>query len=156
MNDWEITLIDQAESVDDIRGRESFRQYEFNTFQVNGLNERDVALFWCVWLLYLCIVFIFSGLTHYIYFSTSSSAIILRVLITLLFTVIVIIINLVIIIFSLILLLLLPLLFYFNYLFHLIFIYLYIHLLIRGPIRSEGSHFGRFFNPEMLRVERVG
>ena len=156
MNDWEITLIDQAESVDDIRGRESFRQYELNTFQVNGLNERDVALFWCVWLLYLCIVFIFSGLTHYIYFSTLSYAIILRVLITLLFTVIVIIINLVIIIFSLILLLLLPLLFYFNYLFHLIFIYLYIHLLIRGPFRWEESHFGRFFNPEMLRVERVG
>ena len=148
MNDWKITLIDQAESVDDIRGRESFQQYELNTFQVNGLNERDVALFWCVWLLYLCIVFIFSGLTHYIYFSTLSSAIILCVLIILLFTVVVIIINLVIIIFSLILLLL-PLLFYFNYLFHLIFIYLYIHLLIRGLIRSEGSHFGRCFNPEM-------
>ena len=46
MSDWEkITLIDQAESVDDVRRRELFWQYELNTFQSNGLNERDVALF---------------------------------------------------------------------------------------------------------------
>ena len=42
------TLIDQAESADDLRRRESFWQYELDTFQPNGLNERDVALFWCV------------------------------------------------------------------------------------------------------------
>ena len=45
MRDWKITLIDQTESVDDLRRRESFRQYELDTFQPNGLNGRDVALF---------------------------------------------------------------------------------------------------------------
>ena len=45
MSDWEITLIDQVESVDDLRRRESFWQYEHDTFKPNGLNERDVALF---------------------------------------------------------------------------------------------------------------
>ena len=45
ISDWEITLIDQTESVDDLRRRESFWQYELDTFQPNGLNERDVALF---------------------------------------------------------------------------------------------------------------
>ena len=42
---WEITPIDQTDSVDDLRRRESFWQYELGTFQPNGLNERDVALF---------------------------------------------------------------------------------------------------------------
>ena len=46
MSDWEITLIDQTESVDNLRRRESFWQYELDTFQPNGLNERDVALFY--------------------------------------------------------------------------------------------------------------
>ena len=41
ISDWEITLIDQTDSVDDLRRRE----YELDTFQPNGLNERDVALF---------------------------------------------------------------------------------------------------------------
>ena len=45
MSDWEITLIDQTDSVDDLRRRHSFWQYELNTFQPNGLNERDVAFF---------------------------------------------------------------------------------------------------------------
>ena len=45
MSDWEITLIDQTESVGDLRRRESFWQYELDTFQPNGLNECDVALF---------------------------------------------------------------------------------------------------------------
>ena len=45
MSDWEISLIDQAGSADDLRRRESFWQYELDTFQPNGLNERDVALF---------------------------------------------------------------------------------------------------------------
>ena len=45
MSDSEITLIDQAESIDDLRKRESFWQSELNTFQPNGLNEHDVALF---------------------------------------------------------------------------------------------------------------
>ena len=34
-------------------------------------------------------------------------------------------------------------------------IYLFIYLLIRRPTRSEGSPFGRFFNPGVLRVEGV-
>ena len=45
MSNWESTLIDQTESVDNLRRRESFWQYELDTFQPNGLNERDVALF---------------------------------------------------------------------------------------------------------------
>ena len=45
MSDWEITLIDQMVIVDNLKRRESFLQYELDTFQPNGLNERDVALF---------------------------------------------------------------------------------------------------------------
>ena len=101
-------------------------------------------------LLILVIVFIFSGLIHYIYCRTLISTIILWNLIILLFTLIAIIILLL-----LLLLLPLPLPFYFIYLFHLKFINLFIYLLIRGPIRPEGSPFGRFFNLGMLRVEEV-
>ena len=46
VSDMEITLIDQTESKDDLKRRESFWQYKLDTFQPNGLNERDVALFW--------------------------------------------------------------------------------------------------------------
>ena len=45
MSDWEVTLIEQAESVDDLKRREFFWQYELNTFQPNGRNKHDVALF---------------------------------------------------------------------------------------------------------------
>ena len=45
MSDWEITLIDQVDRVNDLRRRESFWQYKLNNFQPNGLNERDVTLF---------------------------------------------------------------------------------------------------------------
>ena len=45
MNDWEITLIDQTETADDLRRREYFWQYELDTFQPNGLHKHDVALF---------------------------------------------------------------------------------------------------------------
>ena len=45
MSDWEITLIDQTDSGDDLRRRVSFWQYELAIFQPNGLNERDVTLF---------------------------------------------------------------------------------------------------------------
>ena len=48
MSNWEITLINQTDSVEDLWRGESFWQYELNTFQTNGLNERDVALFLCV------------------------------------------------------------------------------------------------------------
>ena len=50
---WEITLIDQTDGVDDLRRRESFWQYELNTFQPDAHNEHDVALFWRFFLLYL-------------------------------------------------------------------------------------------------------
>ena len=45
MSDWGTTFIDETDSVDDLRRRESFWQYELDTFQPNGPNERDVALF---------------------------------------------------------------------------------------------------------------
>ena len=45
MTDWEIPLIDQTGSVDNLRRRESFWQYELDTFKPNGLKERDMALF---------------------------------------------------------------------------------------------------------------
>ena len=44
-NDWEVRLIDQSDSVEDLRKRESFWQNELETFQPDGLNERDVPLF---------------------------------------------------------------------------------------------------------------
>ena len=43
--DWEVRLIDQTENVEDLRKRKSFWQHELETFQPNGLNEREVALF---------------------------------------------------------------------------------------------------------------
>ena len=44
-SDWEVRLIDQEVSVDDVRRRESYWQHELDTFQPNGLNEREVPLF---------------------------------------------------------------------------------------------------------------
>ena len=38
--DWEVRLIDQSDSTEDLRLRESFWQ-----FHPNGLNEHEVALF---------------------------------------------------------------------------------------------------------------
>ena len=43
--DWEVRLIDQSHSTEHLRKRESFWQHELDTFQPNGLNEREVALF---------------------------------------------------------------------------------------------------------------
>ena len=45
ISNCEITLIDQTDSADDLRRRQSFWQYELDPFQPNGLNERDEALF---------------------------------------------------------------------------------------------------------------
>ena len=42
--DWEVRLINQSDSTEDLRKGESFWQHEFNTFQPNGLNELEVAL----------------------------------------------------------------------------------------------------------------
>ena len=83
MDDWEITLVHQTDSVNDLR-RKSFWQYEVGTFQPNALNERDVALF-CRLALSSLLVFIFSGLTHYIYCSAFIFTITTRVLIILLY-----------------------------------------------------------------------
>ena len=44
-SDWEVRLIDQGVNVNDVRWRESYWQHELDTFQPNGLNEREVALF---------------------------------------------------------------------------------------------------------------
>ena len=44
-SDWEVRLIDQGVSADDVRRRESYWPHELDTFQPNGLNEREVALF---------------------------------------------------------------------------------------------------------------
>ena len=43
--DSEVRLIDQTDNVEDVRKRESFWQHEPETFQQNGLNESEVALF---------------------------------------------------------------------------------------------------------------
>ena len=43
--DGEVKLNDQTDNVEDLRKRESFWQHELETFQPNGLNEREVALF---------------------------------------------------------------------------------------------------------------
>ena len=50
-SDWEVRLIDQGVSVvdqgvsvDDVRWRESYWQHELDTFQPNGLNEREPFL----------------------------------------------------------------------------------------------------------------
>lgn len=43
--DWEVMLIDQAESVGDLKRRESCWQHKLDTFQSNGLNERQVTFF---------------------------------------------------------------------------------------------------------------
>ena len=45
VDDWEVRLIDQTDDVEDLRKTESFWQHEMDTFQPNGLNEREVALF---------------------------------------------------------------------------------------------------------------
>ena len=131
MSDWKITLIDQTESIDNLRRTEPFWQYELHTFQANGLNEREVGLFWRVYLLNLYIVFTFSGLTNYIYCSTLIFTVILRALIVLLFTLIVIIIILFIII-IIIFIITITILFYLLISFKFIYlcIYLFIHLLI--------------------------
>ena len=42
--DWEVRLIDESGSTEELRKRESFWQHEIDTFQPNGLNEREVAL----------------------------------------------------------------------------------------------------------------
>ena len=105
----------------------------------------------------------FSGLVHYIYCSTLISTIILRVLVILLFTVIVIIINFVIIIiFIIIIIIIITIIIIIIititnsfYLFISFNIYLYTYLLICRTIRPEGSLFGTFFNPGMLRAEGV-
>ena len=60
MSDWEITLSYQTGSIDDLRRRGSFWQCELHTFQPNELKELDLALSWCIYILNLYIVFIFS------------------------------------------------------------------------------------------------
>ena len=42
---WEVKLIDQLDSTEDLTKREPFWQHELDTFQSNGLNEHEMALF---------------------------------------------------------------------------------------------------------------
>ena len=104
-------------------------------------------------------LFIFTGLTHYIYCCPLISTIILRVLTILLFTLIAnistVIISSSIIIVTIIIFLIYLFHLKFICLFILFFYFLFIYLLILGPIWTEESPFGRFFNPGMLRVEGV-
>ena len=44
-DDWEVRLIDQTDDLEELRKREYFRQHELDTFQPNGLNVVEVALF---------------------------------------------------------------------------------------------------------------
>ena len=98
MSDLKITLIDQTDNVDHLKRRESFQKYEMDIFQQNGLSERSVTLFWCVYLFKFYTFFIFSGLHHYIYCSTLISTIILHILIILTYSLIVVIIIIITII----------------------------------------------------------
>ena len=43
MSDWQVILIDQAVDRESVRRKESFWQYKLNTFNPEGLNERDVT-----------------------------------------------------------------------------------------------------------------
>ena len=84
MSDWEITLVEQTDSVDDLRRRKYFCQHELDTLQTNGIKECDMTLKFQTALT-------FSVLTHYYYCSRLVSTIILCALIILLITLIVII-----------------------------------------------------------------
>jgi len=42
--DFEYTLIDQGNSLEDVRKRERFWQYKLNTFLPHGLNDREVVV----------------------------------------------------------------------------------------------------------------
>ena len=42
--DWQLRLIDQSDSTEELGRGESFCQHELHTFQPNGLNEREIAL----------------------------------------------------------------------------------------------------------------
>ena len=44
-NVWEVRLIDQTGNVEELWKRESFWQFEWDTFQPNGLNDHEVVLF---------------------------------------------------------------------------------------------------------------
>ena len=44
-DDWEVRLIDQTDNVEELRKRDLLCQHEWDTFQPNGLNEYEVALF---------------------------------------------------------------------------------------------------------------
>ena len=43
MEDWNFTLIDQAQDCDSVRRKEAFWQYTLMSFKPNGLNDREVT-----------------------------------------------------------------------------------------------------------------
>ena len=44
--DWEFILIDQCETLKELRRKEAFWQYKLDTFIPKGLNDRDVPVFY--------------------------------------------------------------------------------------------------------------
>ena len=44
-DDWEVKLIEQNNNVEELRKRASIWQNELDTFQPNGLNEHELAVF---------------------------------------------------------------------------------------------------------------
>ena len=118
MSDWEITLVEQTDSVDDLRRRKYFCQHELDTLQTNGIKECDMTLKFQTALT-------FSVLTHYYYCSRLVSTIILCALIILLITLIVII-NVISIITTTIILFYLLISFKIYYLFIYLFNYSFI------------------------------
>ena len=67
---WEVKLIDQGVSVGDVRGREYYWQHELDTFKLNRLNEREVALF-CSTLFHISLVTLFLD-THFLFYKQPS------------------------------------------------------------------------------------
>ena len=68
-DDCEVMLINETNNVEEFRKRKCFWQHEVDTFQPNGLNKREMALF-----SYLNKSFFFIILTHNICFDTCHMA----------------------------------------------------------------------------------
>ena len=56
-DDWKVWLIDQIDSAEDLRKRESFWQHELDIFQWDWLNKREVALFSIFYLSFCFVTF---------------------------------------------------------------------------------------------------
>ena len=43
MDDWSFTIIDSANNIDSVSRKETFWQFQLNTFSPHGLNELEVT-----------------------------------------------------------------------------------------------------------------